>query len=74
MNVLSPLGALDELLQAQLAVFVFIHLTEDFVGAFLRSAFVFGHFHYGANHFINCLQNKQTTASGERRGGFQFAA
>ncbi len=47
------LGALDELLEAELAVHVLVHLAEDLVGPLLRRAFVLRHFHDGAYHFID---------------------
>lgn len=50
------LGALDELLQTEFAVFVAVHLSEDFVGAFLRRALVLRHFHHRTNHFVYRLQ------------------
>lgn len=48
------LGALYEFLEAQLAVFVTVHLSEDFVGALFGRAFVLWHLHNGAYHFVDC--------------------
>ena len=47
-------GAFDKFLLGQFAVEILIHLTEDFVDSLLRSTFIFGHFHNGTNHFVNC--------------------
>lgn len=55
-------GSLDELVDGQLAVQVLVHLPEDFVCPLLGGRFVFWHLHHGADHLVDCLHGKKSTA------------
>lgn len=56
---------LDELLEAQLAVLVAVHLAKDFVRSLLGRTLVLGHLHHRADHFVDGLcTEKQKQGTG----------
>lgn len=52
------LGALDELLQRQLAVLIAVHLPEDLVCPLLGSGLVFRHLHHRPHHLVYSLERE----------------
>ena len=48
-------GAIDELLQREIAIVVLVHLPEDLLGPLLRRGHVLVQFHHFTDHFVHCL-------------------